>query len=381
MLSVIVGHADLSACEPRLPAVITTAALAAARFVSGVELFFVLSGFLVSGLLFREYQRNNTVDASRFLVRRGLKIYPSFYVFLLASIAISLSCGIWPNATPATIVSEALFVQNYARPLWPHTWSLAVEEHFYLALVAVLVWMTRSRDGRRIRLIPVIAATVAILCLAGRCLTAWAMPEFSFHYHLAPSHLRFDSFAFGLLLSYWYHFYPELLYAAVRRWWTVLAIVAIAILVPCTFIARHTLFGHTFLQSFQYVSHGIVLLLAIFLPSLETLYGSFAGRAVQAIGRYSYSIYLWHMGVLVWSSELLQWQRFLQDDADNALLHLAVYAALVVPVGVAAAMLVEMPIIAIRDRLYPSKAAGMHATFAAAATSDKALPFEGKAAC
>src|SRR4026209_1924186 len=47
---------------------------------SGVDLFFVLSGFLVSGLIFREYKTTGDFDASRFLIRRGFKIYPAFWV-------------------------------------------------------------------------------------------------------------------------------------------------------------------------------------------------------------------------------------------------------------------------------------------------------------
>src|SRR5258706_12209135 len=50
---------------------------------AGVDLFFVLSGFLVSGLLFQEFARNGNVAVSRFLIRRGFKIYPAFYVFLV----------------------------------------------------------------------------------------------------------------------------------------------------------------------------------------------------------------------------------------------------------------------------------------------------------
>ena len=49
----------------------------------GVELFFVLSGFLVSGLLFAEYKKHGDISVKRFYVRRGLKIYPAFY-FLIA---------------------------------------------------------------------------------------------------------------------------------------------------------------------------------------------------------------------------------------------------------------------------------------------------------
>ena len=52
---------------------------------AGVDLFFVLSGFLVSGLLFREYKKTGTVRIGRFLIRRGFKIYPTFYIFLIVS--------------------------------------------------------------------------------------------------------------------------------------------------------------------------------------------------------------------------------------------------------------------------------------------------------
>src|SRR5204863_7752623 len=56
----------------------------------GVDLFFVLSGFLVSGLLFREYQRHGSVDVVRFLIRRGFKIYPGFWVLLGATVALRI---------------------------------------------------------------------------------------------------------------------------------------------------------------------------------------------------------------------------------------------------------------------------------------------------
>lgn len=57
---------------------------------AGVDLFFVLRGYLVSGLLFREYQQTQTIRAGRFLVRRGFKIYPQFYLFLAAGCAAKL---------------------------------------------------------------------------------------------------------------------------------------------------------------------------------------------------------------------------------------------------------------------------------------------------
>src|ERR1044071_7721685 len=49
----------------------------------GVELFFVLSGFLVSGLIFKEYDRHNSFDPIRFLIRRGFKIYPTYFLWVI----------------------------------------------------------------------------------------------------------------------------------------------------------------------------------------------------------------------------------------------------------------------------------------------------------
>src|SRR5215831_18752084 len=53
---------------------------------TGVDLFFVLSGFLISGLLFREYKATGGIRIGRFLVRRGFKIYPAYYLFLTGSV-------------------------------------------------------------------------------------------------------------------------------------------------------------------------------------------------------------------------------------------------------------------------------------------------------
>src|SRR4051794_1611079 len=55
----------------------------------GVDLFFVLSGFLVAGLLLAEYQKNGELNIGRFLFRRGMKIYPAFWSMIVATIIIS----------------------------------------------------------------------------------------------------------------------------------------------------------------------------------------------------------------------------------------------------------------------------------------------------
>src|SRR5277367_6183127 len=100
---------------------------------TGVDLFFVLSGFLISGLLFSEYKKRRAISFKRFYIRRGLKIYPAFYVFLLVT-----AVGGWwgfHSVAPATMyLNEIFFVMNYLGGVWTHTWSLGVEEHFYIIL-------------------------------------------------------------------------------------------------------------------------------------------------------------------------------------------------------------------------------------------------------
>src|SRR3982074_312607 len=78
---------------------------------TGVDLFFVLSGFLIAGLLFREYKSRSQLDIWRFISRRAMKIYPAYYALLIGTLAFDLLrrapfswSRIWP---------DLIFVQNY----------------------------------------------------------------------------------------------------------------------------------------------------------------------------------------------------------------------------------------------------------------------------
>lgn len=112
---------------------------------TGVDLFFVLSGFLISGLLFAEYKQRQTINFGRFFIRRSLKIYPSFYVLVLATVLYQYR--VEQMVSPRSYLGEILYVQNYTGALWGHEWSLAVEEHFYILLPVFLCIPIRSICG------------------------------------------------------------------------------------------------------------------------------------------------------------------------------------------------------------------------------------------
>src|SRR5262245_10762565 len=86
----------------------------------GVDLFFVLSGFLVSGLIMAEQRSSGRARVGRFLLRRGFKIYPAFCTLLAFTALVAAAGGHVPPAYP--FLCEALYLQNYAGAVWQHTW-------------------------------------------------------------------------------------------------------------------------------------------------------------------------------------------------------------------------------------------------------------------
>jgi peptidoglycan/LPS O-acetylase OafA/YrhL len=197
----------------------------------GVDLFFVLSGFLVSGLLFREYEKRGTISVKSFLIRRGFKIYPAFWLMILVSLAVLVWRG--DHFKPLAVPGELLFVQNYAPALWGHTWSLAVEEHFYFFLVVVLFLLLKFRsDAPPFRLIPILFGALAVTCLSLRLVTAGFLPGFLDKLQIYPTHLRMDSLFFGVTISYFYHSYPVPFRTWARRWRGRLLLTGLLLLTP-----------------------------------------------------------------------------------------------------------------------------------------------------
>ncbi|MHC4446894.1 MAG: acyltransferase family protein, partial [Planctomycetota bacterium] len=261
----------------------------------GVDLFFVLSGFLISGLLFREHQARGQIRLGRFLIRRGFKIYPSFYIY----VAVLTLLAPW-NDGPLlikTVLSEVLFLQNYSYRFFEHSWSLAVEEHFYLALPLLLLYLSRRREGDD-PFRPLVAAfgLVAVTLLVLRIVTAVRLP-YSHLTHFYPTHLRFDSLLFGVLLSYFHHYRHEKVATIVRRGQWVGIVAATLLILPAVYLPPEHPFVHTAGFTCLYVGFGLILLISLHRTHPDRSGFETLGRGLAGIGLYSYSIYLWHIPV------------------------------------------------------------------------------------
>ena len=188
---------------------------------SGVDIFFVLSGYLVGGLLMREYQQTGTLVPKRFIIRRGFKVWPTYYVFLLAFAFSTIVLGS-PDGPAPDIAGRAryfashywsnfLHVQNYAANTrtieW--LWSLAVEEHFYLVLPFALTYILGARGPRLepraiARRMTTTFVAISLSCLALRA-WGWAhAPEGAdgSYTFVFPTQYRLDSLFCGVFLAY-----------------------------------------------------------------------------------------------------------------------------------------------------------------------------------
>lgn len=329
---------------------------------AGVDLFFVLSGFLVSGLLFAEFKRNGRVDARRFLVRRGFKIWPAYFVYL-AFIGAWL---VWQQARGITAVDgtslwpNLLHVQNYFGTPRVHTWSLAVEEHFYLlgaGLAAFFLVRTRFDSVRRA--FPVVAVMALLTVVLVRHVGFATGGRGALN--LFATHLRFDGLLIGSLVAYFAHFEPERLRWS-RRFPVPSILGGLALAAPVLLLT----------PDYNALTAGIGLLVmyagfAIFMLGVlglehggereRRLVAAGPVRGVARMGFFSYGIYLWHIdlaqvpmkkvGALVAG---LGW-----PEAIVWLGVTSVYVALAFVVGAMMSRLIEIPCLALRDRFFPSK--------------------------
>jgi peptidoglycan/LPS O-acetylase OafA/YrhL len=323
----------------------------------GVDLFFVLSGFLVSGLLFREYQRHGEVKLLHFLVRRGLKIYPAFYVFLGLTLLLGLVvhvAGFPSRPAASSIWAESLFVQNYFPGVWSHTWSLAVEEHFYLGLGILVAW--GSRKGLLAPTSRVMGAglTLCAVVLLARTIHGLGQP-YNWFTMYAPTHLRVDGLAFGVLLSYLFHFERERLESFVlRQRWPLLAC-SLALASTGLVFRRGTAVMETIGLTALWLGFGGLMMLLLIAGKGSALLEGRASRAVCRCAEYSYSVYLWHIPTILLVGALLR----SGGRELNPYLTAIVYVFLSFAVGIAMAKLVELPVLHLRDRLYPSRSGAL----------------------
>jgi peptidoglycan/LPS O-acetylase OafA/YrhL len=317
----------------------------------GVDLFFVLSGFLVSGLVFRELDQTGHIDLGRFWVRRAFKILPSFWLYLGFLVAVAF----WrDHQFPwGRLAAEVFFFQNYAEGLAGQTWSLAVEEHFYWILPLGLIWMYgKRRPGSPNGRWPWVCLGFCVLGIAARGATVlWYQnlnQAYTHRTHLYPSHLRMDSLVCGVMLRHWY----EHAWGSWARWMDWMGnwgwVACVALLLPGVLFPLGT--SPVFL-TVGFVGNylGFAVLISLLLRRGLPRDGN-RGKCVRwfaQVGTCSYGIYLWHLEVLG------RVEHYGIGKMPAGVLLLAGFAGSLC-LGATVTYWVERPMLRLRDRWFPA---------------------------
>ena len=308
----------------------------------GVDIFFVLSGFLITTLLLEEHLNTNRLNLKNFYIRRALRLLPALIILLIFTIVFarlflpSDEANWTLNLSIIALFYGTNWVRAFGGPgsdLLGHLWSLAVEEQFYLLWPLALSMLLRLRLQRR-RLILLIFSLIVLVCLHRSLMVSPGVDPFRVYF---GSDTRADSLLVGCLaamLVSWrmITFNQTLLRSAI----------VLSLLIIGTFV--FDLFG--FASRTLYTSGFTVFALAVGLFILRVISSPnvfvrlLENRALVWIGKLSYSLYLWHF-FTIWIT--------LRVPVSNAL---RVALATLISVGVAACSfyLIERPFLKLKSR-------------------------------
>lgn len=296
----------------------------------GVDVFFVISGFLITLLLIREQRRTGQISLTGFYRRRALRILPAYVLFLVVIAVISYVGR--ERVRAADWIAALTYTMNWrTNPSWVlgHIWSLSMEEQFYL-LWPPLFLLLSPRSARRVLIGCIVLAPVFRVVARVYWPQYEALGRNSF-----PA--RVEPIAAGCLLA---------LLAAnakdrawLNRWFSGMRALAIAMiaLLLVTFVSMHA-------KAFSLVCRSTLnaLLIPVVVWASANAKGSIAARILEwrplvGLGILSYSLYLWQ-------------QPFLDPEKHSALCRFPLNVLLALAAAVASHFLIERPFLQLKDR-------------------------------
>ena len=306
----------------------------------GVRVFFVISGFLITGLLLKEVEKTGSISLPRFYFRRTLRIFPAYYFFVLV-VAIAALFGV-AEIKQGDLVAALTYTMNYH---WTngwdlgHAWSLAVEEQFYLLWPAAL-FLGGVRRGLWVALAFVLLAPVIRIALL---IPAGGASGIGTRFETVG-----DAIAVGCLLALlrsW--LWDRSWYRAVlqSRLFAIAPLMVVAFSTLPVLALRHVL-GLTYLYVGMYSLVGITVMNVGIAMCIDWAIRNSQGRVgrclnwapVAYIGTISYSLYLWQ-------------QLFLNRNQDHLWVRFPLNVLLAFACAMVSYHLIEKPVLRARQSL------------------------------
>lgn len=292
----------------------------------------------------------------RFFIRRGLKIYPSFYFFLFFTVTVVFVArqnDIYFSRVVLSyerILTEIFFLQNYFPNIWGTDWSIAVEEHFYFFMALLTLYLSRGGLINKFIIVSVLVIVlVPILRLYAQANTIDDEPIF----HLS-THFRIDSLFSGVLIYCLYSRFHRSIQRLHHLCLSGLLCFGILILIAWFLIFPDSMsYAHPLSFTVIHLAFSIVLI------SMLLTYKNDKNRVIEIsklvisfVGVHSYNIYLWHLFVI----DILYFfvNRYLQVDIfySKSLSMYFIYIVCSILVGYTVTRVLEIPILAWRDKRF-----------------------------
>lgn len=290
ILFVVFGHAFGHMPLPWLPSFVGAIVFNAAL---GVQIFFVLSGFLITGILLGEKARTGSVDIRRFYIRRFFRIIPASYLYL-STLAILTAAGIL--AVSWNLLLESfLYVLNYhvliggpMNDYWyvGHFWTLCMEQQFYLVWPLLLSRLSISQSQRFLLCVVLLLPLVR---MASYYLFPEARGQLGIMFHSGS-----DSIFIGSLTAVWLHRFPEWRARLGQLHWAIAFGFGLFLFALTPYLSA--MFGSLWNLPFARTASGVVaaLLLIWSIENGNSLWGKFLNlQPMVYIGAISYGLYLW----------------------------------------------------------------------------------------
>lgn len=303
---------------------------------AGVDLFFALSGFLIGGLFWREARQCGTIHLGRFWSRRWLRTIPPY----LAGLGLAYTAVLVFRAETFDF-GYLLFLQNYydTPPFFLVSWSLCVEEHFYLLVPLLFFLLIRIRGTPFKNRLGFTLFGLALLPLLSRfAIMEEAVPKFG--YYTTATHLNADALFLGFGVAYLLYYEGKKITAKARVACFLLLVTALVLLSIEMSPAFEYVFGRALVA---------VCFVSLLLLGVEARFTRGVGvRPVTFVAVTSYSVYLTHALVIHAHTRL-----FGGLAADYPLPFLVLLIAGIFSVGWAFFLVFERGALALRERWAP----------------------------
>lgn len=279
----------------------------------GVDLFFVLSGFLITTLLLEERKTTGRISLTSFFRRRALRLLPALYTLLVVVVTVLLVVDDDHRRTFLTALAAATYWSNLlslvlhgsgqvVAPALQHLWSLAQEEQFYLLWPPVLVVVMRYRPRF---LAPIITSLIAVIVVERLAYLAGGSPVWSGRVYVGPD-MHADPILVGCLFGVFFS-RGEIIASRLGR--ELLGLASLGTIAAMALIfhggTNLALYGTPLLTLFAFATGTLILCLV----SGDSIIARVLGcPPARFLGRISYGMYLWHLPILMAVASLGAWR-------------------------------------------------------------------------